>query len=186
MKYTRPRPTAERTRRRVSASDAPDASGKASLHLALQTGPGVSAPPATREQLRRWILAALSCDAALTLRFVARNEARTLNAGYRSRDYAPDVLTFVYEADQSGKQPGGAPRLQADIVLCLPVLREQARSAGIPLEWRLAHLVIHGVLHAQGHDHESDEDAHSMQAIETRLLRRFRIPDPYADDCDVS
>jgi probable rRNA maturation factor len=60
-------------------------------------------------------------------------------------------------------------------------LREQARRAGWPLAWRLAHLVIHGVLHAQGHDHEQDEDARRMQSLESLALRRFRIPDPYAE-----
>jgi probable rRNA maturation factor len=119
------------------------------------------------------------------LRFVNRAEACALNAGYRKRSYAPDVLTFIYEhtgpptrVRLSGKP---TPRLQADIVLCVPVLREQARRAGWPLAWRLAHLVIHGVLHAQGHDHEQDEDARRMQCLESLALRRFRIPDPYAE-----
>jgi probable rRNA maturation factor len=135
------------------------------------------------------MLAALSCDAALTVRFVTRGEARTLNAGYRGRDYAPDVLTFVYDATPPSSNASTqclAGRLQADIVLCVPVLREQARAARIPLEWRLAHLVVHGVLHAQGHDHEQDADAQRMQALETRVLRRFRIPDPYADNPGLS
>lgn len=133
------------------------------------------------------MLAALSCDAALTVRFVARAEARALNAGYRSRDYAPDVLTFVYDVAPPTAAPRSrAGRLHADIVLCVPVLREQARAARIPLEWRLAHLVVHGVLHAQGYDHEQDADAQRMQALETRVLRRFRIPDPYADDPGLS
>lgn len=177
MKSTPPRPS-------VSAAARP---ARPSLQLDIQTGAGIHVPPASRGQLRRWTLAALQRDATITLRFVARSEARALNAGYRSRDYAPDVLTFVYDPAQPPASTRGiAKRLQADIVLCVPVLREQARTARIPLEWRLAHLVIHGVLHAQGHDHENDRDAQRMQSIETRVLRRFRIPDPYMDDPDRS
>lgn len=150
---------------------------KPSLFLTLQTGSGVNAVPASRAQCRRWILSVLSQDADLTLRFVARHEARSLNAGYRSRDYAPDVLTFAY-GGQTGRS---SHRLRADIVLCVPVLREQARAARMPFAWRLAHLVIHGVLHAQGHDHEREDQARIMQSLETAALRRFSIPDPYID-----
>lgn len=153
--------------------------------LTLQTGSGVAEPPASRAQLRRWVLSALAENADLTLRFVNRAEACALNADFRGRDYAPDVLTFVYGNALAGprlaSQSGGKPRLRADIVLCVPVLRQQARQAGWPLAWRLAHLVIHGVLHAQGHDHEQDDEARRMQALEALALRRFRIPDPYAE-----
>lgn len=153
--------------------------------LTLQAGSGVAALPASRPQLRRWILSALAEDADLTLRFVNRAEACALNADFRKRDYTPDVLTFVYSdsspVHRHALQRTMKPRLQADIVLCVPVLREQARQAGWPLAWRLAQLVIHGVLHAQGHDHEQDDEARRMQALETLALRRFRIPDPYAD-----
>lgn len=177
MKSTPRRQPADSARQRAARAAPRLASTKPSLFLALQTGPGVTELPASRAQCRRWILSALSQDADLTLRFVARNEARSLNAGYRSRDYAPDVLTFAYgsAADRS------SDRLRADIVLCVPVLREQARVARIPFAWRLAHLVIHGVLHAQGHDHEREDQARVMQSLETAALRRFNIPDPYID-----
>ena len=161
----------------------------ASLRLTLQMGAGITALPASRAQLRRWMLAALSHDAELTLRFVGRREAQALNASYRGRDYAPDVLTFVYAPPEATERKHGsrsaresAGLIHADIVLCVPVLRAQAREARLPLAWRLAHLVIHGTLHAQGHDHEHDDEARAMQALETAALRRFRIPDPYAHD----
>jgi probable rRNA maturation factor len=143
----------------------------ASVWLAVQLGRGITEAPASRPQLRRWIQAALQRPATLTLRFVASAEARALNSGFRGRDYVPDVLTFSYPDDQG--------RLQADIVVCLPVVRRQARSAGIPFAWRLAHLIMHGALHAQGWDHETDSDARAMESLEARLLARFRIPDPY-------
>lgn len=178
MKSTPPLPRAKKPRQRARGA-------ATSLALTLQTGSGVTALPASRAQLRRWVQAVLANDADLTLRFVNRAEACALNAGYRQRDYAPDVLTFVYgptDPHARVRLPANpTPRLQADIVLCVPVLREQARRSGWPLAWRLAHLVIHGVLHAQGYDHERDDDARDMQALETLALQRFRIPDPYAE-----
>jgi probable rRNA maturation factor len=154
-----------------------------SLWLALQTGPGIRELPDRRPQLRRWALAALRENADLSLRFVGRAEAQKLNREYRGRDYAPDVLTFTYplplDRKTSGNSQSNQHRLGADIVICVPVLRDQARNGGIPVKHRLAHLIIHGVLHAQGFDHEDDESATVMQAIEIELLRRFKISDPY-------
>ncbi|MEN9774788.1 MAG: hypothetical protein RL322_1858 [Pseudomonadota bacterium] len=140
--------------------------------LDLQCGSGVRACPVPRARLRRWIASVLNQPALLTVRLVNRAEARALNAAYRDRDYAPDVLTFEYGCDDQGRR-------LADIVICLPVLREQARAAAIPLDHRFAHLLIHGVLHAQGLDHQTAEEAQQMESIEIAALRRFRIPDPY-------
>jgi probable rRNA maturation factor len=97
-----------------------------------------------RATLRRWVQRALESEAEITLRFVGAAEGRRLNRQYRGRNYATNVLTFAY---------GGPPRMQADIVLCLPVLRREARADGRTLRAHLAHLVIHGVLHAQGYAH---------------------------------
>jgi probable rRNA maturation factor len=142
------------------------------LQLVIQLGSGVRESPASRAQLRRWIGAVLSRPAALTLRFVNRAEAQRLNSDYRRRGYAPDVLTFDYSSPD-------APLVEADIVICLPVAREQARRAGRSAHERLAHLVMHGVLHAQGLDHEDEREAREMEAREVEVLRRFRIADPY-------
>ena len=139
------------------------------LRLALQRGPGVAALPLSRSRLRRLVAAALESDCQITLRFVGAAEGRRLNATYRGRDYATNVLTFPYGS--------GA----ADIVLCVPVIRREAREQGKLLDQHTAHLVIHGVLHAQGHDHEDPVAAARMEAIETALLARFRIADPYRD-----
>ena len=128
--------------------------------------------PVTRARLRRWVRMALDCDAEITLRLVGRTEAIALNRAYRGRDYAPNVLTFAY-----APIPGEPCR--ADIALCLPVLRDEARRQHKPLDHHLAHLVIHGVLHAQGHDHLEPAQADRMEALETRLLARLRMPDPY-------
>jgi probable rRNA maturation factor len=103
------------------------------------------------------------------VRFIGRAEARTLNRDFRGRDYATNVLTFDYAR---------AP-LAADIVLCLPVIRREAREQAKTLRAHLAHLVIHGVLHARGFDHERPRAARQMEARERRLLAALRIADPY-------
>lgn len=149
--------------------------GRPGLSLSLQRGARITAWPVSPARLRRWVGLALACDAALTLRLVARAEAIALNQAYRGRDYAPNVLTFAY-----GAPPGAAGgALQADIVVCLPVVREQARAQRKPFEHHLAHMIVHGVLHAQGHDHLDAVQAAAMEALETRLLARLRVPDPY-------
>ena len=156
-----------------------------SLSLSIQLGDDIAAPPAPRAQLRRWAAAALDADAALTLRFVGQDEGRMLNREYRGRDYATNVLTFAYDLpfDPATARPGvePGPAVQADIVICVPVLEHEALERGIPVAHHLGHLVVHGVLHACGLDHEHEDEAREMEARETRLLARFRIPDPYGN-----
>ena len=147
---------------------------RASLFLTIQVATRARQAPLTRARLRRLALAVLSADAAITLRFVDRAEGRALNSAYRSRDYATNVLTFTYDPI-----PGRPERLSADVVICVPVARAEARGRGIRAEDHLAHLWIHGLLHAQGYDHEHDDEAQRMAAVETRALRRFGIADPY-------
>jgi probable rRNA maturation factor len=140
------------------------------LDLVVQRAvPGPGLP--VRATLRRWARAALLCDARVTLRFVGASESRALNRTYRGRDYATNVLTFVYDAE--------AP-LAGDIVVCLPVVRREAQAQRKTLRAHLAHLVVHGMLHLQGHDHERDADAAAMEARETEILRGLRYADPYA------
>jgi probable rRNA maturation factor len=138
----------------------------------MQLGAGLRALPVSRDRLRRLALAALERDASLTVRFVGEAEGRELNRRYRGRDYATNVLTFPYDT------PG---RIHADIVICVPVVRAEARAQRKRFDDHLAHLVVHGVLHAQGHEHEDEEEAQRMEATEVAILRRFRIADPYRD-----
>ena len=121
--------------------------------------------------LRRWAAVALERDVAATLRFVGLAEGRTLNAIYRGKDHATNVLTFVYD---------DAVPLAGDIVLCVPVLRREARAGGVTLRAHCAHLVVHGMLHLQGHDHATPREAVRMEARETALLVSLGIADPYA------
>ena len=124
----------------------------------------------SRNTLRRWMLAALDAPARLTLRFVDAREGRRLNRQFRGRDYATNVLTFDYQR---------APVVIADIVVCVPVIHREAREQHKRVRAHLAHMVMHGVLHAAGHDHQHRAAARRMEALETRLLARLGIGDPY-------
>ena len=145
----------------------------ARLSLTVQYAVAARGLPA-RGLLRRWVRAALAPStrhAAITLRFVDLPEARELNRRYRSRRHATNVLSFVYD-DALG-------RCRGDIVLCAPVLRREAAAQGKPLTAHCAHLVIHGVLHLQGSDHEDAAEAARMEAQETAILLRLGFPNPY-------
>ena len=121
-------------------------------------------------RLRTWIGAALRRRAELTVRYVGDRESRRLNRTYRGRDYATNVLTFVY-ADRP---------LEGDIVICAPVVAREARAQGKTLEAHHAHLLVHGVLHLQGYDHEKAAEAGRMERRERTILRRLGFGDPYA------
>ncbi len=140
------------------------------LSLSVQYASNAGELP-TRGQVRRWVRAALEDDANVTVRFVDSIEGRALNAEYRGKDHATNVLTFVYDDEH--------PRA-GDVVLCAPVVRKEAIAQGKPPAAHYAHLVIHGMLHLQGYDHEHAADAASMENRERKLLARFGLPDPYA------
>jgi probable rRNA maturation factor len=123
--------------------------------------------------LRRWASSALELDARVTVRFVGAAEGRRLNAAYRGKDYATNVLAFVY--DESGR----ASPIEGDLVLCVPVLRREAREQRKPLRAHCAHLLVHGILHLQGHEHERSVEAVLMEARETLILAQLGFPDPY-------
>ncbi|AMO97005.1 putative rRNA maturation factor YbeY [Collimonas fungivorans] len=133
-----------------------------------------------RPQLRRWVQAALLAPAELTIRFVDADEGRALNRDYRGKDYATNVLTFAYSEDQEEKEQDSGIT-QADIILCTDVLQREAEEQGKTLVEHAAHLVVHGVLHAQGYDHEDDEEAIEMESLEIEILDNLGWPNPYAD-----
>lgn len=161
------RRAAEGARRRPEAGD------RAAPALALTVQSAVAdADLPHRTTLRRWMLAALGRDAHVTLRFVGAREGRALNARYRGRDYPTNVLTFVYD---------DVDPLTGDLVLCVPVVRREAREQGKTFRAHCAHLVIHGMLHLQGFDHERDAEARRMEAREVRVLGRLGYRDPYQD-----
>ena len=150
---------------------------KNKLTLSVQFVDDRVAADLPRALLRRWVQAALLGPAELTLRFVDEVEGRTLNRDYRQKDYATNVLTFAYGETEEAI-------VQADIVFCVDVLMREAAERRISLAQHAAHLVVHGVLHAQGYDHEVEGDAQEMETFETEILAGLGIPDPYADTPD--
>ncbi len=157
---------------------------EAQLSLAVQYA--MDEPRLPRWRLRRWMQRAMQVLAQdpvwdtlgpvngvqLTLRLVDADEGRSLNQGYRERDYATNVLTFEYGPDPDHIWHG-------DIVLCVPVLEREATEQGKPFLAHAAHLTVHGVLHSLGFDHLEEDEAQAMEALETRILASLRVPDPY-------
>ncbi|KVT55070.1 rRNA maturation RNase YbeY [Burkholderia ubonensis] len=147
------------------------------LDLAVQYGDEITGDVRKacpkRKLIAEWIAPALFADAQLTVRFVGEEEGRSLNDSYRHKDYPTNVLTFAYDEAPDGTVIG-------DLVLCCPVVEKEAREQGKPLDAHYAHLLVHGVLHAQGYDHEtSDEDAAEMEALEVDILAKLGFPNPY-------
>jgi probable rRNA maturation factor len=139
------------------------------LSMAVQYASAARNLP-TRAQLRRWVLAALQRDVSMTLRIVDEAEGRKLNKSYRGKDYATNVLTFVY--DDAGS-------LYGDVVICAPVAEKEAHEQHKDLMAHYAHLAIHGALHLQGYDHENDADAEAMETLETAIMLKLKCTDPY-------
>ena len=121
--------------------------------------------------IKKWIKACTSSSGLLTLRFVNASEGKKLNDAFRNKDYATNVLTFPYEISKN--------KVVADIILCLPVIQKESKAQGKTLKAHLAHLIIHGCLHAQGFDHELAKDAKKMEDLEIRYLKKLGFPNPY-------
>ena len=109
-----------------------------------------------------------SAFAGRPLGIVGEREGRRLNATFRKKNKATNVLSFAYGSGRG------------DVVLCHPVIAREARTQGKTLAAHYAHLVVHGILHLRGYDHEKKRDALRMEQREVRLLRRLGFPDPYA------
>ena len=172
------RTSANRTTPSQAAERTPPA-----LRLTVQNASGATGLPA-RATLRRWLAHALARDAIVTVRFVDTAEGRRLNRTFRGRDYATNVLTFGYDAQPSPAAAGRrtALPLTGDIVLCVAVLRREARAQRKTLRAHCAHLLIHGALHLAGYDHESAKDAKVMEALEVELLDSLGYDNPYATE----
>jgi len=130
-------------------------------------------------RLSRWARAAAGArgrHAELAVRIVGSAEGRRLNLLWRGRDYPTNVLSFPAP---SGTRGGRARRALGDVVICAPVVVREARQQGKRIDHHWAHLLVHGVLHLLGHDHENERDAGRMERRECRVLAEFGIPDPY-------
>ncbi len=140
------------------------------LNLSVQYACNAAGLP-SREQVRSWARAALVGGGQVTIRYVDADEGRSLNRDYRGKDYATNVLSFVYEQE---------PLTVGDLVVCAPVVEREAAEQGKLPEAHHAHLVVHGMLHLQGHDHETgEEEARIMEAREREILAGLGYPDPY-------
>ncbi|NML18959.1 rRNA maturation RNase YbeY [Azohydromonas caseinilytica] len=143
------------------------------LSLSLQFADPSHRAELPRHKVRRWIRAALDeLPAEITVRIVGEEEGRQLNREFRGKDYATNVLTFDYAHE---------PVVVADLVLCAPVVEREAGELKLPLADHYAHLLVHGTLHAQGFDHEEDDEAAEMEALETRILLGLGLHDPYGN-----
>ena len=147
-----------------------------SLQLSLQFGDVKDAAlhraALPRHSVTRWIRHALQSDAEITVRIVDAEEGQALNRDYRQKNYATNVLTFDYTQ---------APFVTADLVLCAPVVAQEAKANKKTLQAHYAHLLVHGTLHAQGYDHETgEEDAEEMEALEIEVLAGLGFANPYA------
>ena len=140
------------------------------LTLSLQFADPSHRAQLPRHKVARWIRAALEAPAEIAVRIVGADEGRALNRDYRGRDYATNVLTFDYTRE---------PVITADLILCAPVVAEEARAQKLSLEAHYAHLLVHGTLHAQGHDHEADDDAEAMESREIEVMADLGFADPY-------
>jgi probable rRNA maturation factor len=124
-----------------------------------------------RPLVSRWIKAALESDAELAVRLVDAEEGQALNRDYRQKDYAANVLTFDYAHE---------PVVMADLIICAPVIEQEAKDQNKDLVAHYAHLLVHGTLHAQGWDHEDPQEAEAMEAREREILAGLGFDDPYA------
>ena len=144
------------------------------LNLSVQYACNTDGVP-SRPQFRAWARAALNADGMrggqITLRLVDAEEGQSLNRDYRGKDYATNVLSFPYEIE---------PVVIGDLAICHPVVVREATEQGKTLEAHYAHLVVHGVLHLQGYDHETGEaDAARMEDKEREILASLGFADPY-------
>ena len=126
---------------------------------------------ASSNVIKKWVKAAIPDNGLLTLRFVNATEGKKLNLAFRNKDYATNVLTFPYELTKNF--------LVADIVFCFPVIQKEAKDQNKALKAHLAHLVVHGCLHAKGHDHEIEKDAKRMESLEINILQKLGFANPY-------
>ncbi|MBL6752328.1 MAG: rRNA maturation RNase YbeY [Nevskia sp.] len=129
----------------------------------------------TAATLRGWAVAALGGAATgeVTIRVVDEAESADLNGRFRRKPYPTNVLSFPYEAEAV------ADNVLGDIVICAPVVQREAQEQGKEPRAHWAHMVVHGMLHLLGHDHQHEAEAERMESTERKILAGLGFPDPY-------
>lgn len=140
------------------------------LSLSLQFADTIDRAVLPRHKVLRWLRAALSEPAEITVRLVGAMEGRKLNRDYRGLDHATNVLTFDYQRE---------PAVVADLIVCSAVVRREAARQHIDVQAHYAHMLVHGALHARGMNHRDDAEAQLMEAAESRILLGLGFEDPY-------
>ena len=134
----------------------------------------------TEAQFQQWLDAAIlpfQDEAEVTVRIVDAGESQQLNADYRGKDYATNVLSFPFQCP-----PGIELPLLGDLVICAPVVASEALQQNKVLHAHWAHMVVHGSLHLLGFDHINDDDAGQMEAEEVTILQQLGVTNPYLLD----
>ena len=157
---------------------------KLSVDIQVATTTESGDEPPEPESMKRWLRAALarqlpadeSRELELSVRLVDREEGRTLNKHYRGKDKPTNVLSFP-----SDLPPDLPFRHLGDIVICAPVIAEEAREQGKTREAHWAHMLVHGVLHLLGHDHVEEEEAELMEGLEIQILASLGFANPYVE-----
>ena len=152
-----------------------------SVQVEVQFAYGTDSMP-ERSDIVNWVRSAVTEvqpdePVEISVRIVDEAEARSLNRQYRNRDHATNVLSFP-AGDTAW--PAGVPRPLGDIVICGPLVQRESAEQGKAIVDHWAHLLVHGTLHLLGFDHESDAEAVTMEALETRILASRGVADPYA------
>lgn len=146
------------------------------LQLDIQRESSETVPE--EDDLRRWVAAALAGrrgkDTEISLRLVDREEMATLNKAWRGKSGPTNVLSFPSDLPPDLDHP-----LLGDVVICAPVVRDEAREQGKSLDAHWAHMAVHGTLHLLGYDHIDDDEAEAMEALETAVLAALNYPCPY-------
>ncbi|TPV60639.1 rRNA maturation RNase YbeY [Aestuariibacter sp. GS-14] len=148
---------------------------------AFDTDESLLASLPNEAQVTEWASAVLSqleiSDKEITVRFVNADESQQLNNDYRGKDKPTNVLSFPFEC------PPEVPLdLLGDLVICVPVIAQEAKEQHKPIAHHYAHMIVHGTLHLLGYDHIEDDEAEEMEALEILILAKLSIDDPYQDD----
>ena len=147
-----------------------------SININIQNASTVKSLP-TNEKIELWAKQALDKqhkDAEITLRIVDEEEGKLLNKNWRNKDYATNVLSFP-----AGEIIEHAPNFLGDIVICAPVVEREAQEQEKEINAHWAHLIVHGILHLQGYDHEEEEEADKMESLEILILNKIGYTNPY-------